>query len=114
MNYRTLFTGMATILILTVVPIVGSVRSGEITVGSPKVTSSSSVFDGTLAVKEGHGDIFVRSENNRRAMRFKVDLDTVIIRNGQTAKYSELQAGDKVHVEYDSEHIALILQALGK
>lgn len=77
------------------------------------MASSDRNFDGILAVKEGHGDIFVRSENSVNARRLKVSKDTVITRNGKPAEYDDLKVGDKVRLKHNSKHRILELNATG-
>ena len=81
---------------------------------SQKLASSDNIFEGILAVKEGHGDIFVRSENNVNKRRLKVTNGTNITRNGKPATYDELKVGDKVRLQHNSKHFVQELDATGK
>ena len=88
------------------------VRSNETADNSSKLASSTNLFEGMLAIKEGHGDILVRSENGDQK-RFKVKKDTIITRNGKPANYGDLRARDQLRVHYDSKRVVIELHATG-
>jgi len=82
MNHRISSAIIIAVLILTTILISGPVRGHEVPDASQKLASSDNIFEGILAVKEDHGDIFVRSENNVNKRRLKVTNGTIITRNG--------------------------------
>jgi hypothetical protein len=112
MNKRIYSASVIAVLILVSFLIAEPVRSDETADSSPKLASSTNLFEGMLAIKEGHGDILVRSENGDQK-RFKVKEDTIITRNGKPAKYDDLRARDQLRVHYDSKRVAIELHATG-
>jgi len=92
----------------------GPAKSGGTPDGSLKSASSDTIFEGILSVKEGHGEIFVRSENNVDKRRLKVTNGTNITRNGKPATYDDLKVSDKVRLKHNSNHFVHELDATGK
>jgi hypothetical protein len=112
MTYRISTSAIIAVFITISVLIAGPVKSGEIADNNSKLASSTSLFEGTLIIKEGHGDILVRSENGNQR-RLKVKQSTVITRNGKPATYKELHTRDQIRVKYNSKSVVIELQATG-
>ena len=93
---------------LTAEPVIGD----ETADSNPILVSSANLFEGMLAIKEGHGDILVRPESGNDK-RFKVTDNTTITRNGQPATYDDLRARDQLRVYYDSKRVVTELHAKG-
>lgn len=114
MKHRILYAVITAFFILTAILISGPAKSGGMSDASKKSVSSDTIFEGILAVKENHGDIFVRSENNVNKRRLKVTNGTNITRNGKPATYDDLKIGDKVRLKHNSNHFVQELDATGK
>ena len=114
MNHRISSVIIMAVFILTTILIPGPAISDEVSDASLKLAKSDSIFEGILAVKEGHRDIFVRSENNMNKRKLKVNKSTIITRNGKPATYDDLKVGDQVRLKHNSKHIVLELDATGK
>ena len=112
MIYRIFFAIVTAVFIISAVLISGPVEAGETTGNGPKLASSTNIFEGMLAIKEGHGDILVRSENGKQK-RFKVKKNTVITRNGEPATFDDLRARDQLRVQFDSKRVVIELYATG-
>ena len=95
MIYRIFFAIVTAVFIISAVLISGPVEAGETAGNGPKLASSTHNFEGMLAIKEGHGDILVRSENGKQK-RLKVKKNTIITRNGKSATFDDLRARDQL------------------
>ena len=112
MNKRIYSALVIAVLILVSFLIAEPVRSDEAADKSLILASSANLFEGILAIKEGHGDILVRPESGNDK-RFKVTSDTIITRNGKPATYDDLRARDQLRVHYDSKRVVVELHATG-
>lgn len=90
------FTGM---LILSGSVLAGAVLDGRTILAAANDTAT---YKGELAIKEGHGDILVRADNDSQ-MRLTVKDTTVISRNGKPAEYKDLKSGDMLTVTYSNQ-----------
>jgi hypothetical protein len=100
MNYRIFSASAIAVFIIIALLISGPVISGETAGKSPKLASSTTTFKGTLVIKEGHGDILVRSDDGHQR-RLKVKRSTVITRNGKPAEFGDIKVRDQVRVSYN-------------
>jgi hypothetical protein len=112
MKYRIFYALMIVMLVMIVGFISGPAISGEPADQNLKLASSNTTFEGILVVKEGHGDIFVKSDDGHQR-RLKVNSGTSITRNGKPAYYEDLQVRDRVSVSYDSKRVVVELHSKG-
>jgi hypothetical protein len=112
MNKRIYPAFVIAVLILVSFLTAEPVRSDETADSNPILASSANLFEGMLAIKEGHGDILVRSENGDQK-RFKIKDNTIITRNGKPASYDDLRARDQLRVHYDSKRVVIELHVTG-
>jgi hypothetical protein len=112
MNFRIFSASAIAVLIIIASLISGQAISGETTDTSLILASTTNTFEGILVVKEGHGDILVRSEDGHQR-GLKVKQSTAITRNGKPAAFGDLQVRDQVHVSYDANRVVVELDASG-
>lgn len=112
MIYRIFSAIVIAVFIISTVLMSRPVRAGETAGNSPILATSTNIFEGMLAIKEGHGDILVRPENGNDK-RFKVKNNTIITRNGKSATYDDLRARDQLRIRYDSKRVVIELHATG-
>lgn len=112
MKYRIFSISAVAVLAIIAVLVSGPVNSGEKAKKDTQPASATTTFEGRLVIKEGHGDILVRSEDGHQR-RLKVKQSSSITRNGKPAEFGDVKIRDQVRVSYDSNWIVVELDASG-
>lgn len=112
MKSRIFYAWTIALFIIVSVLISGPAISGGTADKRPQLASSTTTFEGTLVIKEGHGDILVKSDDGHQR-RLKVKQSSAITRNGKKAAFATLQVRDQVRVTYDSKRVVVELDASG-
>ena len=103
---------LAALVALVIMPVT-SIADGNSPVENTPAVSAENSVEGTLVIAEGYGDVLIKPDDGNQS-RLKVRPGTVITRNGEPAKLSDLRPGDKVIAKYSSKNWVSELNANGK
>ena len=108
LSLQLIVAALVAVLVMPVAVMAGGDAAGE----SAQAVSAENSVEGTLTAMESYGHILIRPDVGNLA-RLRVRPDTVITRNGKTAKMADLHIGDKVQANYDSKNWLSELHASG-
>ena len=102
---------LAALVAVFVMPVTVMAAGGAV-VESAQAVSAEKSIEGTLTAMERYGHILIKPETGNLT-RLRMRPDAVVTRNGKPAEFRDLRAGDKVRVNYDTNHWVSKLNATG-